>query len=554
TTYDEEYAVRVLYDDIESDQQVWNMISGLILGAAALAAFNLINRIVEAQRREIGIGMALGVDRRKLAIRPMMIGLQVAIVGTVAGIGVGLLIGDAMKGLFNSFLPLPDYRTPFQFAVFARAALLAGAIPLLAAAVPVWRALRVEPIEAIRLGHLAAKQSRFGDWTGRLRLPGSTFTLMPVRNLVRTPRRTVLTALGVGAAVTTLVAVFGLLDTFGRTISLVGEELTGADRDRVVVQLDTFYPEGAGVVAAVEGSSAVEVADRGIRLPVVAAKRSEGDITMLIDLVDLDVARWQPTLLQGDGSDGLIVAEKAAEDLGIGVGDTVAVTHPTIDDSGQFGLDTSQLRVSGVHANPVRTFAYMDIGQASAFGMAGLTNLITVYPPEGLTWIDIQRDLFGSEGVSSVQGMARLGDSFDEYLEEFVSILLVAAGAVLVLALLISFNATRITVDERRREHATMRAFGLPVRSVLFGVVKESVLIGVLATLIGIAGGYAFLTWMVSTLMETTVPELSMQARLSVATLGWAALVGIAAMAIAPLFVIRRLHKMNIPDTLRVME
>ncbi|MCP4962049.1 MAG: hypothetical protein GY925_22615, partial [Actinomycetia bacterium] len=39
TTYDEEYAVRVLYDDIESDQQVWNMISGLILGAAALAAF-----------------------------------------------------------------------------------------------------------------------------------------------------------------------------------------------------------------------------------------------------------------------------------------------------------------------------------------------------------------------------------------------------------------------------------------------------------------------------------------------------------------------------------
>ena len=70
STREDADAVRVLYEDIDNDQRFWNALSALVLLAAALAAFNLINRIVEAQRREIGIGMALGVPRPQLAVRP----------------------------------------------------------------------------------------------------------------------------------------------------------------------------------------------------------------------------------------------------------------------------------------------------------------------------------------------------------------------------------------------------------------------------------------------------------------------------------------------------
>lgn len=563
TVGDDEYAVRVLYDDIESDQKVFTMVSALILGAAALAAFNLINRIVESQRREIGIGMALGVDRRRLALRPMAVGVQVALVGVLGGIGVGYAIGGAMKGVFASFLPLPVYLTPFQTGVYLRAAVIAVALPLVAAAIPVRRALSVEPIQAIRLGHLAAKQSRLGDWTARLRLPGSTFAVMPVRNLVRTPRRTVLTALGVGAAVTTLVAVFGLLDSFNRTIELVGDELTGDQTERVVIGLDTFYStsdSADSVVSAVVGADSVAVADPGLRFPAqVAALDDDGDsVALLVDLIDLSEGLWTPTIIEGDATTdvaggGLVLARKAADDLGVEVGEKVSLTHPVASEGG-FGLETSEIAVTAIHANPVRTFAYMPLSEAQRFGLAGLANLVYAYPPPGGTWVDVQRELFDQPGVASIQGMSRLGTSFDEYLEQFIGVLFIAAGAVLLLALLIAFNASRITVEERRREHATMQAFGLPARSVLFGVVKESILIGVLATIIGTAAGFGFLTWMVGSLVETTIPELSMGARLSPTTLITAAVVGVAAMAIAPLFLTRRLLEMNIPDTLRVME
>ena len=157
TNQDDAEAYRVLYEDIENDQQIWNAISALVLFAAALAASNLIGRIVEAQRREIGIGMALGVDRWQLAIRPLLVGIQIGILGVITGLGVGYLIGNAMGDLLESFLPLPEYRTPFQYGVYAQAAALALIVPIVAAAIPVWRAVRVEPIEAIRTGHLAAK-------------------------------------------------------------------------------------------------------------------------------------------------------------------------------------------------------------------------------------------------------------------------------------------------------------------------------------------------------------------------------------------------------------
>jgi putative ABC transport system permease protein len=560
STRDDADAVRVLYEDIDNDQRFWNALSALVLFAAALAAFNLINRIVEAQRREIGIGMALGVPRPQLAIRPMLIGVQVAVLGTIAGLGVGFLVGNAFGNLLESFLPLPDHRTPFQFGVYVQAALLGIAIPIVASALPVWRALRVEPIEAIRTGHLTAKTNRLANWTGRLRLPGSTMTQMPIRNVLRTPRRTMLTAVGVGAAITALVAVLGMLDSFGRTLQQANEEFTKGDADRVVVQLDTFYPTDSPIVAAISDAPAVGHLDPGLRLPATAlAPAPDADVDLLIEFVDLGDAVWTPTIEQGAATTGgahagILLARKAADDLGARVGDTVTLRHPIRTEAGGFSLTDSQLIVAGIHANPIRTFAFLDLADTARFGLQGVVNLVQAYPADDATRSDVQRAVFGLPGVTSSQPVARISEAIDEALDQFLSFLFVTAGAVLILALLIAFNATRITVEERRREHATMRAFGLPVRTVLGVVVKESVLIGIVSTGIGLVGGVVFLQWMLTSLATTTLPDVGIDVYLSSTTILIAAIVGIASVAATPLLLVRRLRRMNLPGTLRVVE
>ncbi len=559
STRDDADSVRVLYEDIDNDQRFWNALSALVLFAAALAAFNLINRIVEAQRREIGIGMALGVPRHQLAVRPMLIGVQIAVLGTVAGLVVGFVVGEAFGNLLESFLPLPEHRNPFQYGVYLRAAALGIAIPIVASAVPVWRALRVEPIEAIRTGHLAARSSRLTGWTGRIPLRGSSLTQMPIRNLLRTPRRTVLTAVGVGVAVTALVAVLGMLDSFGRTIDRGDAEFTKGDADRVVVQLDTFHPVDSQVIGDISEAPGVGRIDTGLRLPATAlAADADENIDLLVELVDLDRAAWTPTIVAGaatsEGGPGILLARKAADDLGRRVGDRIVLRHPTRTASGAFTIEATSFVVVGIHANPIRAFAFLDIADAAEFGLAGLTNLVQAYPDAGATRSDVQRAVFGVDGVTSSQPVARISEAIDEALDQFVSFLFVTAGAVLVLALLIAFNASRITVEERRREHATMRAFGLPTRTVLGTVVKESVIVGILATLIGIAGGLAFLQWMLSSLASTTLPDVGIDLSLSPATILIAAVTGIATVAATPLLLARRLQRMNLPGTLRVVE
>jgi putative ABC transport system permease protein len=94
----------------------------------------------------------------------------------------------------------------------------------------------------------------------------------------------------------------------------------------------------------------------------------------------------------------------------------------------------------------------------------------------------------------------------------------------------------------------------LPVRTVLVVLIKESVLVGLAATAVGVAAGIVFLDWMLASLASTTLPDLGIERYVSPATVVVAATVGIVAVAAAPLFLIRRIRRMDIPDTLRVME
>ena len=59
---------------------------------------------------------------------------------------------------------------------------------------------------------------------------------------------------------------------------------------------------------------------------------------------------------------------------------------------------------------------------------------------------------------------------------------------------------------------------------------------------------------MLSSLAATTLPDVGISLYLSPTTIALAAAVGIAAAALAPLFMAHRLQQMDLPANLRVME
>jgi lipoprotein-releasing system permease protein len=132
----------------------------------AVAAFNLVSTLVMTvtdKRADIAILRTLGATPRSIMGIFVVQGAAVGVVGTLAGLGLGLLVAynidiivPAIENLFNaSFLPRDIYlisRMPSdpQSADIVPITVIALVLAFVATLYPSWRASRVNPAEALR--------------------------------------------------------------------------------------------------------------------------------------------------------------------------------------------------------------------------------------------------------------------------------------------------------------------------------------------------------------------------------------------------------------------
>ena len=469
STKEDDPAHSLTYEDIEGDQQFFNIVAFLILAGSAAAAVNLTARMVDQTRREIGISMALGVKRFWIALRPMLMGVQIALLGVVLGVLIGWGIAAAMRGLLESFLPMPEWLTPTQWDVFLTAALVGLIIPLVAVTIPVWRAIRVAPVDAIRTGHLASRGGGLAPLVKKIHMPGDTFAQMPVRNVLRAPRRGLLTALGIGATIAVLVMLVAAIDSFFGAIEKGGEEASGGIPDRVIVEMDSVYPAAGGPVGVVLASPLITEGEATLR---VGGELGTGDraIEASVEFVDWQDGLFRPDVVEGStpgAEPGIVIAPKAADDLEVGVGDKLTVRLPRRTGPVSFALESMDLTVTGINGHPFRSVAYMSTEQAALLGLEGTANVVSVVATDGVETGDLQAEFLRIGEVTSVQRADAMARLMEDLMAQFVGIFQLLQIVVLILAALIAFNAASIAVDERRREHATLFASGIRRRTVV---------------------------------------------------------------------------------------
>jgi putative ABC transport system permease protein len=554
-----------LYTDVENDEVLFMAIALVFLFGAALAAFNLIGRMVESMRRQIGIGMALGVPTPLLALRPLLAGAQIALLGVIAGLLFGLALSAAFGELISDVLVVPVWQTDFQTDIFAQAALLGFAIPFVATIYPVLRAVRVHPIDAIKTGHLVAKGGGLAGWLKDVPLPGRSLTEMPLRNILRAPWRSGLTALGIGVAVVIMAVILGLLNSINETVDTAQDAYAHTGDDRLNVLLNDFYPPESErvsqITALAEGDSPVlTTVEPGLEIGGRLSSEDHDPIDIQLTLLPSDSAIWTPKLLSGTFSaDGIVISKLAADDLGLAVGDTVTARLPQrrqveTSDGPRTIIQPQEttVTVAGIHTNPFRFLAYMDLSQAEMMGFDGVVNALTVVPTGSTA--DVKQQLFTMPAVASVSTVDQVTDSVGRTVELLTSMIVIAQGFALMLAFLIAYNSTSINLDDRRREIATMLAFGLQVPKVLRMQVLENAVIGLAGTVVGIAVGYWVLDALMGSIAREVLPDLRLIITMEPLTVALALLFGVLVVALTPLLSVRRMQTMNLPNTLRVME
>lgn len=407
----------------------------------------------------------------------------------------------------------------------------------------------MDPVEAISPGYRSADGPGAGRLLRRLRLSGGPLVELPVRNLGRRPRRVLMTALGLGAILSAVVAILAMVDTIDNASERALDNAAGSTPDRLVASVDP-QPTGSTLVREISRTDGVEASEPGLRLPAVGTG-PEDELGLLVTFVDPDSSIWSPALETGQLGPGLLaISRKAADDLGVEIGDQLPVTF-TYRRAGR-ELKTRP-RIGGITEDPIRAIAYMSVADQRRLGLGEVTNQIALVPT-GTDTGQIQKSLFGVPGVASVRPATDDAEALERTVESFAGAIQMVVAITLALALLVAFTAASATADERRREYATLFAFGVPIWRGLVVTIVESLLIGLMGTVIGLLAGGLIARWIVTALLADTMPDLGFQLTFTIASLVTTVAVGIGAVALAPLLTSRRLARMDIPSTLRVME
>jgi len=116
---------------------------GLALVLAAIGAYGVLSYLVTQRTREIGIRRALGASAGGICWLVMRQSLTLAAAGIAAGVMVSWAGGYFLAGLLYGI-------SGHDAIVYGGAITLTAIVALVACAVPSWRAMRVNPLSALR--------------------------------------------------------------------------------------------------------------------------------------------------------------------------------------------------------------------------------------------------------------------------------------------------------------------------------------------------------------------------------------------------------------------
>jgi ABC-type antimicrobial peptide transport system permease subunit len=116
---------------------------GAALLLAAIGIYGLMAYTVQQRTQEIGIRLALGAEATRLRNMIVRQGMGLALAGVVAGLGAAWGVSRLMESLLFGVKPQDP-------VVFVAVPVGLAAVALLAVWLPARRALRVDPVVALR--------------------------------------------------------------------------------------------------------------------------------------------------------------------------------------------------------------------------------------------------------------------------------------------------------------------------------------------------------------------------------------------------------------------
>jgi len=536
-TRTEQASNAALAQDLQGFEEMSLFFPILFLGAAAMASYVMVNRMVHAQRPQVGLLMAEGYSQRQVLRHYLGYGLAPGLAGAIPGAIVGVLLARVITGWYTDIISVPVKVVELRWSTLAVAMAFGLFMAVLAAWAPARTASRMRPAETMRGVTPTGR--------GRPSVPERVLPIlrslpirwrMALRGIERSPRRTIFTMLGVVLSLVLILVSWGMLDTVNHVIDRQFNDISREDARVFFVE-----PQAASDVEALADTPGVAVVERSLEIPASVEANGERYDTAFV-ILEADTAMHGFYEQGGTESSlpdhGILVGSFLAEEMGISQGDLVDVMLP---DAGW----TLEVSVVGFVEEPMGTFLYASRQGVSALTDVDLpvTSALVVYE-SGADRIAVRNaltDLPQVAAVSDAKALQELADRYMGLFYGFVGVMLVF-GAAMAFALI--FNSMSVNIAERTREVATLQAVGMERSTISRLITSENLVVAAAGIVPGLALGY----WFSAQAMSSFNTDLfRMELHMEPMTLVWSALAIMVVALLSQLPGLRAVRKLDIP-------
>lgn len=504
------FGVASFESDSERVDNIASLFPFIFFLVAALISLTTMTRMVDEERIEIGTYKALGYGKLRIASKYLVYAGIASASGAVIGIAVlsqvlPAIIQKAYAIIYS--VPLMPFPLTVDMPIALFSAGLGISVTLVSTFAAVVATLREQPATLmLPRAPKAGKRILLERFTPLWKRVSFSWKVT-CRNIFRYRKRLWMTVVGIGGCTALLLTGLGLHDAIWDIIDKQFIDLVHyhvevvVDDDTTEEQVDevTAYMEEAGrsdrVAFAdttnVQVSSAAHPETHGVQLCVVE------DPAGFSDLVTMRERRTQTPVTLDDT--GVVLSEKLAATLGVGVGDTFTLSLQ--DDIGNATGEGFDFVVSGIIEYYVGDVIYMGgtvcsdtMGEEPVFNT--IFGTCTEDPTERAAFTE------GLHGFDFVNTVSYNDDTIDSYrtmltsVNMIVVVLVVSAAA---LAFIVMYNIVNINITERRREIASLKVLGFNKSEVNSYIFREIVLLSILGAGLGLGLGYLLEGFVVTT-------------------------------------------------------
>lgn len=480
-------------------QQMAVMFPFLFLSVAGFAIYVLLFRVINQQKQQIGLFMALGVTAGGIFAYYLSFALIVGLLGAILGVLVGQVFAGLLTAVYVDIYNLPYVRSVHHGSVFAIGILITWFALLTATYSAARMASKLPPAQAMRKEAPESARVAFSSLFTRLTSGTDLVSRIALRNLARSKRRFFLTALGVSFAVLLLIVSLSFWDEVDFMMMRYFDEIQAFD-----LQVYFDRPLGSDAIDEIAGLSGVNRAEPVFEFPCRYSHESKSIDSLAVALVPNSRLHQ---LYEGNGrpmsvrENGIILTETLRNALKLEVGDCVEAKPLTAD------AKASVLKVIGFTDEMVGHAGYLTFRQAWSVldrGEGYTSCLVSVAADKRVA---VKNYLADSPRVLYIQDQVFAKTDFKSYLKFFYTFLVFMLTFGLVMGTAIVFNTTTINLWERKKELSILMVLGLATSAIKKLVLLENTFVGLVGSIIGVPLGL-WVAWLFANSYSTELMQL----------------------------------------------